>query len=115
MSSFGFQLRDDDASSFGFRLQDDDGKSDATAPPVHDEYRQQNGGYDMGHTGANATLVDNTDLAELRRKARLLDWLASQKMLNVLRYENRCMLTDQNIKTFAAPTLVEAIESAIGK
>ena len=39
------------------------------------EHRQQNSGYDMSHTGANATLIGNADLAELRRKAANHDLL----------------------------------------
>ena len=36
-------------------------------------HREQNSGYDMSHTGANATLIGNAELAELRRKAAFYD------------------------------------------
>lgn len=50
-----------------------EGESQAENERQAFEHRQQNSGYDMSHTGANATLIGNAELAELRRKAAFYD------------------------------------------
>ena len=76
------------------------------------EHRQQTTGYDMSHVSANATLINNNDLAELRRKARLLDWLTSQKRISIIHCVTGCLLLNEDIEKFEAPTVLQAINAA---